>query len=136
MSFGIFTCCLSRAYTVMEKSNNTRLYAVHVQPLRPSPAEAPSIGKIHPSGKMAVSFEPLLGFWCLSGYRNFSECDLYNFHVLWCCFLCLFLICKNANGFRMSLAWVAYSALFYFALAPTTWWCATAFRLRMNHLNK
>ena len=33
MSFGIFTCCLSRAYTAMEKSNNTRLYAVHVQPL-------------------------------------------------------------------------------------------------------
>ena len=33
MSFGIFTCCLSRAYMAMEKSNNTRLYAVHVQPL-------------------------------------------------------------------------------------------------------
>ena len=33
MSFGIFTCCLSRPYTAMEKSSNTRLYAVHVQPL-------------------------------------------------------------------------------------------------------
>ena len=32
MSLGIFTCCLSRAYTAMEKSNNARLYAVHVQP--------------------------------------------------------------------------------------------------------
>ena len=31
--FGIFTCCLSRAYTAMEKANNARLYAVHVQPL-------------------------------------------------------------------------------------------------------
>ena len=27
MSFGIFTCSLSRAYTAMEKSNNARLYA-------------------------------------------------------------------------------------------------------------
>ena len=33
MSFGIFTCCLSTANTVMEISNNMRLYAVHVQPL-------------------------------------------------------------------------------------------------------
>ena len=33
MSFEILTCCLSRAYTAMQKANNTRLYAVHVQPL-------------------------------------------------------------------------------------------------------
>ena len=33
MSFEIFTCCLSRAYTAMKKANKTRLYAVHVQPL-------------------------------------------------------------------------------------------------------
>jgi hypothetical protein len=29
---------------------------------RPSPAEAPPIGKIHPSSKRAVTFEPLMGF--------------------------------------------------------------------------
>ena len=29
---------------------------------RPSPAEAPQIGKIHPFCKMAVNFEPLRGF--------------------------------------------------------------------------
>ena len=33
VSFGMFTCCFSRAYTEMEKANNARLYAVHVQPL-------------------------------------------------------------------------------------------------------
>ena len=31
MSFGIFTCCLSRAYTVMEKSNNTHLYVTKLK---------------------------------------------------------------------------------------------------------
>ena len=34
MSFGIFSCYLSRAYTAMEKANNTHLYVVHIQPLR------------------------------------------------------------------------------------------------------
>ena len=29
---------------------------------RPSTAEAPPIGKIHPFSKMSVTFEPLLGF--------------------------------------------------------------------------
>ena len=29
---------------------------------RPSPDEAPPIGKIHPFSKMAVTFEPLMGF--------------------------------------------------------------------------
>ena len=29
---------------------------------RPSTAEAPPIGKIHPFSKMAVTFEPLMGF--------------------------------------------------------------------------
>ena len=29
---------------------------------RPFPAEAPPIGKIHPFSKMAVTFEPLMGF--------------------------------------------------------------------------
>ena len=33
MSFGMFTCCFSRAYTAMEKASNACLYAVHVQPL-------------------------------------------------------------------------------------------------------
>ena len=33
MSFGIITCCLSRACTAMNEANNMRLYAVHVQPL-------------------------------------------------------------------------------------------------------
>ena len=33
MSFVMFTCCFSRAYTAMEKANNMRLYSVHVQPL-------------------------------------------------------------------------------------------------------
>ena len=33
MSFGMFTCCFSRAYTAIEKPNNALLYAVHVQPL-------------------------------------------------------------------------------------------------------
>ena len=28
---------------------------------RPSPAEAPSIGKIHPFSKMAITFEPVMG---------------------------------------------------------------------------
>ena len=35
---------------------------------RPSTAEAPPIGKIHPTSKMAVTFEPLIGFWCPSGF--------------------------------------------------------------------
>ena len=52
MSFGIFTCCFSRAYTAMEKSNNTHLYAVHVQPLtsllHPSSLALPS-SLLHPS---------------------------------------------------------------------------------------
>ena len=38
---------------------------------RPSPAEAPPIGKIHHFGKMAVTFEPQMGFWCPSGFREF-----------------------------------------------------------------
>ena len=38
---------------------------------RPSPNEAPPIGKIHPFCKMAVTFEPLMGFWCPSGFRKF-----------------------------------------------------------------
>ena len=35
---------------------------------RPSTAEAPPIGKIHPFSKMSVTFEPLIGFWCPSGF--------------------------------------------------------------------
>ena len=38
---------------------------------RPSPAEAPPIGKIHPFSKMTVTFEPPLEFWCPSGFRKF-----------------------------------------------------------------
>ena len=38
---------------------------------RPSPAEAPPIGKIRLFSKMAVTFEPLMGFWCPSGFRKF-----------------------------------------------------------------
>ena len=33
VSFRIFTGCLSRAYTAMEKASLERLCAVHVQPL-------------------------------------------------------------------------------------------------------
>ena len=32
--------------------------------------EAPPIGKIHPFSKMAVTFKPLIGFWCPSGFRK------------------------------------------------------------------
>ena len=35
---------------------------------RPSTAEAPPIGKIHPFCKMAITFDPLIGFWCPSGF--------------------------------------------------------------------
>ena len=34
------------------------------------PDEAQPIGKIHPFTKMAVTFEPLMGFCCLSGFRK------------------------------------------------------------------
>ena len=37
---------------------------------RPSTAEAPPIGKIHPFSKKAVTFEPLMRFWCPSGFRK------------------------------------------------------------------
>ena len=37
---------------------------------RPSPAEASPIGQIHPFSKMAVTFEPLKGFWCPLGFRK------------------------------------------------------------------
>ena len=32
--------------------------------------QAPPIGKIHPFTKMAVTFEPVMGFWCPSGFRK------------------------------------------------------------------
>ena len=38
---------------------------------RPSTDEAPPIGKINPFSKMAVTFEPLMRFWCPSGFRKF-----------------------------------------------------------------
>ena len=38
---------------------------------RPSPDEAPPIGKIHHFSKMAVTFQPLMVFWCLSGFGKF-----------------------------------------------------------------
>ena len=34
-------------------------------------AEAPPIGQIHPFSKIAVTFEPLEGFRCPSGFRQF-----------------------------------------------------------------
>ena len=34
-------------------------------------AEAPPIGKIYPFSKMTVTFEPLMEFWCPSGFRKF-----------------------------------------------------------------
>ena len=37
---------------------------------RPSPAEASPIGQIYPFSKMAVTFEPLMGFRCPSGFRK------------------------------------------------------------------
>ena len=37
---------------------------------RPSTAEAPPTGKIQPFSKMAVTFEPLIGFWCPLGFRK------------------------------------------------------------------
>ena len=36
---------------------------------RPSPDEAPPIGKIHPFSKIAVTLEPLLQFGCPSRFR-------------------------------------------------------------------
>ena len=38
---------------------------------RPSPAEAPPIGQIHPFSKIAITFEPLKGLWCPSGFKKF-----------------------------------------------------------------
>ena len=38
---------------------------------RTSPNEAPPIGKIHPFRKMAITFEPLMVFWCPLGFRKF-----------------------------------------------------------------
>ena len=35
------------------------------------PDATPPIGKIHPFSKMAVTFEPLMGFGCPSVLRNF-----------------------------------------------------------------
>ena len=37
---------------------------------RPSTDEARPIGKIHPFSKMAITFEPLMGFRCPSGFRK------------------------------------------------------------------
>ena len=51
MSFEILTCCLSGAYTAMEKANNTRLYAIHVPPIPPPPPPAKANGCILPSGE-------------------------------------------------------------------------------------
>ena len=34
------------------------------------PTEASPIGQIHPFCKMAVNFEPLMEFWCPSGFRK------------------------------------------------------------------
>ena len=34
------------------------------------PDATPPIGQIHPFSKMAVPFEPLMGFWCPSGFRK------------------------------------------------------------------
>ena len=38
--------------------------------LRPSPAEASPLGQIQPFSKMAVTFEPLMGFWYTLGFRK------------------------------------------------------------------
>ena len=35
------------------------------------PDKAPPIGKIYRFTKMDVTFEPLVGFWCPSGFKNF-----------------------------------------------------------------
>ena len=35
------------------------------------PNEAPPIGKIHGFSKMAVTFEPLMGFGCPLGFKEF-----------------------------------------------------------------
>ena len=45
---------------------------------RPSPVEAPPIGKIHPFSKMAVTFEPVIKFWCPSGFRKFLITMTYS----------------------------------------------------------
>ena len=42
------------------------------------PDEAPLIGKIHPFSKMAVTFEPLKGFRCPSGFRKVTAGKLRN----------------------------------------------------------
>ena len=36
---------------------------------RPSTAEAPPMGQIYPFSKMSVTFEPVMQFWCPSGFR-------------------------------------------------------------------
>ena len=38
---------------------------------RTSTAEAPPIGKIHHFSKITVTFKPVMGFWCSSGFRKF-----------------------------------------------------------------
>ena len=38
---------------------------------RPCPAKAPPIDKIHPFSKMAVTFEPMMGFLCSLGFGKF-----------------------------------------------------------------
>jgi hypothetical protein len=36
---------------------------------RPSSAEAPAIGKIHPFSKITITFEPVMRFGCPSRFR-------------------------------------------------------------------
>ena len=47
---------------------------------RPSTAEEPPIGEIHPFSKMTVTFEPLVGFLCPSGFRKFLIIIYSLFH--------------------------------------------------------
>ena len=64
-SFGMFTCCFSRAYLAMEKANNGHLYAVHVQPL--TRREFPTLTlTIH-----APKWRQSAGTWQFPSYARF-----------------------------------------------------------------
>ena len=78
MSFEIFTCCLFRAYTAMEKYNNARLYAVHVQP--PSWSE---LAPLRPSGLGNWSHPlPLVSAWLAVVYSQRAAATLSSLDQL------------------------------------------------------
>ena len=45
------------------------------------PGEAPPIGKIHPFGRIAVSFEPEMRFGCPLGFR--ISLQIVTYYILW-----------------------------------------------------